>query len=275
MIGTTRTTHAALFAALLTGALLSLPQNARAARPAGAIAAQDSPAADNAAARLNKSQFKDVKVSVDNGIATLTGSVSLYEYKADAGKRILKAKGVDGVRNMIEVAGPTIPDAELEATLRDRLQYDRIGDVNILNVSNPNVFDAIGVIVHDGVVTVGGHARTDRDKDSALAIVATCPGVKDVIGEIEVDPTSLVDDQIRMQVAHAIYGFPSLNHYAMDPAMPIRISVQNGNVELYGTVNSPTDKQVAFMQANRVPGVFSVKNYLNVANQPAESPKQP
>jgi osmotically-inducible protein OsmY len=78
-----------------------------------------------------------------------------------------------------------------------------------------------------------------------------------------------------MQVAHAIYGFPSLNHYAMDPAMPIRISVQNGNVELYGTVNSPTDKQVAFMQANRVPGVFSVKNYLNVANQPAESPKQP
>ena len=38
-------------------------------------------ASGNAQAKLNKSQFKNVKVTVDNGIATLTGNVSLYEYK--------------------------------------------------------------------------------------------------------------------------------------------------------------------------------------------------
>lgn len=269
-----RSFRATVFAALLAGILFTLPSHAFAAKAAaGAVAAQDSPMAESAAARLNKAQFKDVKVTVENGIATLTGTVSLYEYKMDAGKRVVKAKGVDGVRNLIEVAGPTIPDAELEATLRDRLTYDRIGEVNILHVSNPNMFNAIWVRVQNGVATVGGHARTDRDKDSALAIVATCPGVKDVIGEIEVDPTSLVDDQIRLAVARAIYGFPSLNRYAIDPAMPIRISVQNGNVELYGTVTSSADREVAYMQANRVPGVFSVKNYLNVANQPTEAQK--
>ncbi len=34
-----------------------------------------------------------------------------------------------------------------------------------------------------------------------------------------------MDDQTRLQVARAIYGYPSLNRYAIDPAKPIRISV--------------------------------------------------
>ena len=79
-----------------------------------------------------------------------------------------------------------------------------------------------------------------------------------------------MDDQTRMAVARAVYGYPSLNKYAIDPAKPIRISVQNGNVELYGMVDTQADKEMAFMRANGVPGVFSVKNYLQVANQPAE-----
>jgi osmotically-inducible protein OsmY len=49
--------------------------------------------------------------------------------------------------------------------------------------------------------------------------------------------------------------------------------VQNGNVELYGMVDSEADKEAAFIRANGVPGVFSVKNYLQVANQPNESKK--
>jgi hypothetical protein len=80
-----------------------------------------------------------------------------------------------------------------------------------------------------------------------------------------------MDDHTRMALARAVYGNPVLNKYAIDPAKPIRISVQNGHVELYGIVDNQTDKNVAFIQANSVPGVFSVKNYLQVANQPTES----
>jgi len=82
-----------------------------------------------------------------------------------------------------------------------------------------------------------------------------------------------MDDQTRLQVARAVYGYPSLSKYAIDPAKPIRISVQNGHVELYGTVDSKADKDTAFLRANGVPGVFSVKNYLEVAGQPSETPK--
>jgi osmotically-inducible protein OsmY len=218
-----------------------------------------------AAARLDKKQFRNVKVAVENGIATLSGTVDLFEYKSDAEKRVRKAKGINAVRDLIEVAGPAVSDSELQAKLGEKLAYDRVG--------YGNTFNAITLSVQSSVVTLGGHARTDVDKDSALALVSTCPGVKDVVSEIEVDPVSMMDDETRMAVARAVYGYPSLNKYAIDPAKPIRISVQNGHVELYGSVDSESDKEVAFIRANGVPGVFSVKNYLQVANQSTETQK--
>jgi hyperosmotically inducible periplasmic protein len=255
------TFSAAIVAAALTLGVVGLPQTAFAtARWGVGIGGQD--ASGDAQAKLKKSQFKDVKVSVDNGIATLTGSVSLYEYKKDAANRVRKAKGVNAVRNDIEVAGPNVPDSELKAKLLEKLTYDRVG--------YGNAFNAISLDVQNGAVTLGGHARTDVDKDSALALVSTYPGVNDVMDEIEVDPTSIMDDQTRLAVARAVYGYPSLNKYAIDPAKPIRISVQNGNVALYGIVDSKSDKDTAYIRANGVPGVFSVKNYLQVAGQPTE-----
>jgi osmotically-inducible protein OsmY len=263
--------RAAILVATLAGSLLSLPQVSLAmAGKSSAIAAgaQDqSDLASAAKSKLNKSQFKNVQVSVDaNGIATLTGAVDLYEYKADAEKRVSKTKGVVAVRDLIEVAGPTVSDEELKSKLGEKLAYDRIG-------YGTTAFNAIGIMVQNGVVTLGGHAYNYVDRDSALALVSTYPGVKDVVNEIEVDPTSIMDDQIRLRVARAVYGYASLNKYAIDPAKPIRISVQNGNVELYGTVDSQADKETAYIRANGVSGVFSVKNYLQVGGQPTESSK--
>ena len=265
MTRTMRKNRTALLAATLAGALLSLPQVSLASASGFGAAAQaqaGNPVATDAAARLNKKQYRNVKVTVDNGIATLSGTVDLFEYKADAEKSVRKAKGVTAVRNQIEVAGPTVSDQELQAKLVEKLTYDRVG--------YGNVFNAISVSVQNGVATLGGHARTDVDKDSALALVSTYPGVKDVVDEIAVDPVSMMDDRIRMEVARSVYGFPSLNKYAIDPAKPIRIAVQNGNVELYGEVDSQADKDAANIRANSVPGVFSVKNYLQVANQGSE-----
>jgi osmotically-inducible protein OsmY len=218
-----------------------------------------------AAAKLDKKQFKDVKVTVENGIATLTGAVDLYEYKADAGKRVQKVKGIAGVRNQIQVAGPSVSDDQLKSKLLEKLEYDRVG--------YGNAFNSISLDVQNGTVTLGGHARTDVDKDSAMALVSTYPGVKDVVEEIEVDPVSIMDDHIRGAVARAVYGYPSLNKYAIDPGKPIRISVQNGHVELYGVVDTKADSEVAYLRANGVPGVFSVTNHLQVANQPEEKTK--
>lgn len=93
------------------------------------------------------------------------------------------------------------------------------------------------------------------------------PGVQDVIDEIDVDPLSPMDDRIRIAVARSVYGHPSLTKYAIDPGKPIRISVQNGNVTLFGMVGNQMDKDVAYMRANGVGGVFKVTNQLDVASE--------
>jgi len=263
-----RFTGRVVLAGFVVGALLSLPQASFAApraNGASSMMEDESSTAATVTAKLNKKQFQNVKVTVENGVATLSGTVDLYEYKADADKRVHKVKGITAVRNEIQVGGPTISDAQLKDKLLEKLQYDRVG--------YGNAFNSISLNVQNGVVMLGGHARTDVDKDSALALVSTYPGVKDVSDEIEVDPVSIMDDQIRLQVARAVYGYPTLNKYAIDPAKPIRISVQGGNVELYGVVDTKADKDVAYLRANQVPGVFSVKNNLQVANQPEEKAK--
>lgn len=242
---------------IFAGAVLSTPVSAFAGQNDENSAVQS---------RLNKKQFQNVKATVNDGIATLTGTVDLYEYKADAQKRALHTKGVTAVRNQIEVTGSNLSDQDLQKKLRDKLSYDQ--------VDFGHVFDAISVNVENGVVTLGGHAHNYVNRDSALALVATTPGVKDMIDNIEVDPVSTMDDQTRLAVARAVYGFTTLNKYAIDPARPIRISVQNGHVELYGVVQSEADKNAAFIQANQVPGVFSVKNYLQVAGQQNEQRRQ-
>ena len=44
----------------------------------------------------------------------------------------------------------------------------------------------------------------------------------------------------------------------------IHIIVKNGNITLKGVVANGTDKQLAYMRANGIPGVFSVTNDLQV-----------
>ncbi len=210
---------------------------------------------------LNKSKFKNVQVNVQNGIVTLTGTVDVYDTKADADRRVHRIKNVKGVENDIEVAGPEVSDQELQQKLLKAIQYDRVG-------YGTTAFNAISVNVQNGVVTLGGHAYGPVDADSAVAVAANTKGVKDVINDIQVDPVSPMDDRIRIAVFRAVYGFPSLNKYAIDPGKPIRISVQNGHVTLYGEVDNQADKDAAGIRANSVPGVFSVTNNLQVANQP-------
>jgi hyperosmotically inducible periplasmic protein len=212
---------------------------------------------------LENSRFKDVKASVKNGVVTLTGTVDVYSTKLDADNRAHHRRNVKGVENQIEVAGPTIDDTTLRNKLAEKLAYDRVG-------YGTTAFNAFTIGVQNGVVTLGGTAYGPSDKDSAVSMVENYPGVKDVVDNIEVAPVSPMDDRIRLAEVRAIYGYPQLNKYAIDPAKPIRIMVVNGNVTLSGVVDSQADKDVANIRANSVPGVFKVVNNLEVVGEGAE-----
>jgi osmotically-inducible protein OsmY len=212
---------------------------------------------------LDNKRFKDVKTSVQNGVVTLSGTVDVYAAKEDADKRVHHRKDVKGVENLIAISGPAVDDVTLRNKLAEKLAYDRVG-------YGTTAFNAFTIGVQDGAVTLGGTAYGPTDKDSAVSVVENYPGVKDVIDNIEVAPVSPMDDRIRLAEARAIYGFPQLNKYAIDPAKPIRITVVNGNVTLSGVVDTESDKDVANIKANGVPGVFKVVNNLQVAGAAPE-----
>jgi hyperosmotically inducible periplasmic protein len=204
---------------------------------------------------------KNVQAVVDDRIAILTGSVDCYRDKLRAEKAIRHKQGLEGVRNHIEVAGVAVPDDVLREKLAKQLRTDRVGQ--------GNTFNSFTLDVRRGVVVLGGEARTDYDRDSALAIVRDTCGVKDVVNQVRVLPVSIFDDRIRASVARAIYGDPVLQKYAIDPQQPIRIVVDHGHVTLTGSVNSAMDSQVAEIRAKEVPGVFSVTNKLYVPGKEA------
>lgn len=202
-------------------------------------------------------QLQNVSSSVEDGIVTLNGTVSLYQDKLDAARKIKKVANVSGVRNDIVVAGETVPDSQLQKKLAKQLAYDRVGYFD-------NTFNYLALGVKDGVVTITGDTMWDVPKDDALAIVARTPGVKDVVNNVKILPASLFDDSIRVRTARAIYSDSVLGKYATDPAHPIRIVVDNGHVTLYGTVENTMDKTIAGLRASTVPGAFSVENKLVV-----------
>jgi hyperosmotically inducible protein len=213
---------------------------------------------------LDNKHFKDVHATVQNGNVTLRGTVDVYSEKEDADKKAHHIKQVRGVDNLIAVAGPMVDDATLRSKLGEKLAYDRVG-------YGTTAFNAITLGVQNGVVTLGGTAYGPADKDSALSLVSNYPGVKDVVDNIDVAPLSPMDDRLRIELARAVYGAPQLNRYALDPEKPIRITVVNGKATLSGVVDSKGDKDIAYIRATGVPGVFQVTNNLQVAgSQPGK-----
>jgi len=135
----------------------------------------------------------------------------------------------------------------------------------ILMLPYYDVFDDIRYSVSGYEVTLTGQVTNPTLKRDAENVVKHIEGVEKVVNQIEVLPTSTMDDGLRRRLFRAIYGFPALEKYAMPVIKPIRIIVKNGNVTLEGVVDSENDKNVVNIRANGVSGVFSVTNHLVVA----------
>ena len=128
-----------------------------------------------------------------------------------------------------------------------------------------SVFDNLLFKVEGDKVTLLGQVSRPTLKSDAENAVKGIEGVASVNNQIEVLPTSPMDDQLRRAVYRAIYGDTGLSRYGMSALPSIHIIVKNGNVTLEGLVDSETDKNLANLRANQVPNVFSVTNNLAVA----------
>lgn len=126
------------------------------------------------------------------------------------------------------------------------------------------VYDNLNFRIDGRTVTLMGETTNPSNKSSAENVVKRIEGVDKVVNQIEVLPPSSADDRIRRATYRAIYSYGPLFKYSHAPVPPIHIIVKNGRVTLEGVVDSESDKQLAGIEANQVPGTFQITNNLRV-----------
>jgi osmotically-inducible protein OsmY len=200
-----------------------------------------------------------IQVSVENNIATLTGTVDSWQGKQLAGEVAKGIKGVVGVNNQITVDYKAQrPDADIAADVQGRLKSDVFVDA-----------ERIGVNVTDGKVTLTGEVGSAAEKSQAFAD-GWVAGVRSVdTHRLEVKPrwsdafrkpayVYRTDAEIRNSLRRALMYDPRVQPFDID------IEVRNGEAILTGTVNSLAAKIAAGKNARHTSGVWLVRNHLKV-----------
>lgn len=137
-----------------------------------------------------------------------------------------------------------------------------------------SVFDWIEFeVLPDNTVVLRGEVITPPDKKSrAEDVVEDVAGVTRVVNEIRVLPVSPNDDRLRRALYRAIYNFNSpLFRYGVGSRQAIHIIVENGRATLKGVVDSEGDKNLAYVRARGVSGLFDVRNELAVDGRRPEA----
>lgn len=109
--------------------------------------------------------FDDVSVEVENGVATLTGKVTMPYKRTEIEKRTAAIDGVREVRNRIGV----LPVSSFDNELRNRIARSIYGNSNFWDYAimrNP----PIHIVVERGHVTLTGVVRSEVDKMLARSL---------------------------------------------------------------------------------------------------------
>ncbi|MGA9393687.1 MAG: BON domain-containing protein [Candidatus Sulfotelmatobacter sp.] len=177
----------------------------------------------------------------------------------------MKRKFVVVAIGLLALASLGVAQDRDQASARSQERIIREVRHELLMLPYFSVFDYIAFKVDGGTVTLLGQVVRPSLKSDAENAIKHIEGVEKVDNQIEVLPPSPMDDGLRMQLYRAIYGYGPLEKYAMGVQKPIRIIVKNGRVTLEGVVDNETDKNLASVRANSVPGIFSVTNNLQVS----------
>jgi osmotically-inducible protein OsmY len=193
----------------------------------------------------------DVGVVVDDGVVTLTGTVSSYGKRLAAQEAAHRVAGVLDVANDIKVLVPghhTRTDTEIAQAVRDALEW---------SAYVPH--EKIQTTVSEGWVTLEGRVTFWREREEVERIVRRLQSVRGVTNKLSVSWTPSVNAAVlRQEIEEA------LERQAEREARDIKIEVQDGTVKLTGTVRSWREKRAALGSVSHAPGVRSVEDHLRI-----------
>ncbi|BEH11802.1 MULTISPECIES: BON domain-containing protein [Geobacter] len=208
-----------------------------------------------------KTYLKNDKVRVDSedGVVTLTGTVSEESHKSLAQETVAGLPGVKSVDNRLEVKGEhpaEKPDLWLAAKVKSTLLYHR-------SVSGFKT----EVDVKDGIVTLRGNAPSQAQKELTAEYARDIEGVKGINNEMTVTKTSkktrTMGDKIDDTSITALVKMTLLSHRSTS-ALNTSVTTKNGVVTLTGKAKNSAEQDLATKLAKDVNGVKSVENRMTI-----------
>jgi osmotically-inducible protein OsmY len=203
-------------------------------------------------AKAGLDQTADIRVSVDDEIVYLQG-IALTLADARTAEREAR-KVAEVVINELRV----FPE---ETRSDQAIQKD--AEKAVFTYARYGVFDAVGLSVDGGVVTLQGFVNDSVRRREIEDRVARVEGVRDVHNDLRLQGTSTYDERLRLQLYARIYNDPLFAQYASWPEPPVRVFVARGRVTLAGTVRSKVE-QAALGFIAREGLAFSVNNLVQV-----------
>ena len=195
-----------------------------------------------------------IQVAFRDGVATLTGTVDSLGVKLDAERAARKVGGVFRIVNDVNVHADDVTDRQiLEQARKQVVTYYAYG-----------IFDNVLLGAQGDKLVVSGQVSQPFKRQDMGNFLSHIKGVAELENRLEVLPTSIDDERLRLAIARAIFRDPYFVHYANQAVPPIHIIVKNGNVTLEGMVNSAVDRAKAENAARFAATFFSLTNNLGV-----------
>jgi len=175
-------------------------------------------------------------------------------------RKLVSQFTISAVAMLLLAAAPAVASAQSveNPQLQKKVRHE------LVTLPYYGVFDNLAYSINGGTVTLYGQVVRPTTRSDAEHRVKRIAGVSRVVNNIKVLPLSSFDDRIRFATYRSIARMGGLYRYLQGTNPSLHIVVNNGHVTLEGVVSGSGDRNLAYMAANRVPGVFSVQNNLRV-----------
>ena len=192
----------------------------------------------------------DIRVVVDGRVVTLLGSVKRYPDKLAAERAAKRVRGVQMVRDELEVMPPV---SELRTAWEITLAAMQVLESHVLVPR-----DRVQATVAGGWVALAGEVSRGAERRAAEQAVQCLVGVKGVINRLTVQ-LAAAPEGLRARVTAALARTAGL------PGHRIDVAIEDDEVVLQGRVPCVAERERVEQAAWDVPSVTSVRNQLRVS----------
>jgi hyperosmotically inducible periplasmic protein len=208
----------------------------------------------------------DVTIHSDDGVVTLTGTVS------DESRRILAEETMANVSGVKSVTNELLIEGEQDDERSDFWLAAKVKTALVVRRSVSGIDTEVSV--ENGVVTLSGEADNQAQIRLTTEYAKDIDGVKDVINEMTVAKApkkeketlgTMIDDaSITAQIKYALLVNRSTR------VLKTQVKTDDGVVTLSGMAKNDAEKELVTKLVNDIRGVTSVNNRMTVEKSKAQ-----